>query len=48
MVLGHVVGQAPTSIKDHGVIDNEKKKKNGPDVVSAPTVGDGTTYEVRQ
>ena len=25
MVLGHVVGQAPTSIKDHGVIDNEKK-----------------------
>jgi hypothetical protein len=47
VVLGHVVGQAPTSIKDHGVIDNEKKK-NGPDVVSAPTVGDGTTYEVRQ
>jgi hypothetical protein len=27
VVLGHVVGQAPTSIKDHGVIDNEKKKK---------------------
>ena len=48
MVLGHVVGQAPTSIKDHGVIDNEKEKKNEPDVVSAPTVGDGTTYEVRQ
>ena len=33
MVLGHVVGQAPTSIKDHGVIDNEEKNSKRPDVV---------------